>query len=178
MGLSRLTTGHDIGRDISQHNAATRAHGIGANSAELMYQGTATQHDIITDMDVSTQGGIVSHDQMISQDAVMGDMHIRHQQVVATDPGFALILHRTPMDGATFANNVVVTNNQAGRFPLILLVLTLFSDTGELEYLVVFTNLGRALDHDMRVNHRSRANFHIVPDKGPRSDFNIFGNPC
>src|SRR5690606_14335757 len=178
MGLSRLTTGNDIGRDIPQHNAATRAHGIGANSAELMYQGTATQHDIITDMDVSTQGGIVGHDQKISQDAVMGDMHIRHQQVVAADPDFALILHRSPMDGATFANNVVVTNNHAVRLPLLLLVLTSFSDKGELDYHAVSTNPARALAHDIRVYHYYRANFHIVPAKGPGSDFNIFGNPC
>src|SRR5690606_4467116 len=173
-----LATGHDIGRNIPQHNTAAGTHGIGANLAKLMHQGSAAEHHIVTHMDMAPQGGVVGHNQVIAQDTVMGNVHVGHQQVVAADPGFTLILHRATVDGATLADDVVVTNDQTGRLSLVLLILTFLSNTGELEDLVVAADRGRALDHHMGVDHRSWANLHIIPDIGPGSDFNIFGNPC
>ena len=51
----------------------------------------------------------------------MGNMNVRHDPVVITQPGNALILCRTAVDSDKFTNGIAITYFQAGRFATVLL---------------------------------------------------------
>src|SRR5690606_17784986 len=51
LGLSRLPTGHNIGRDVLTHNTATGRHPVRTNMTELVHHGAAPQNSEIPSRD-------------------------------------------------------------------------------------------------------------------------------
>ena len=129
--------------------------------AELVDCGVATQNRTIAHMYMTGDGRIVGHDDVVTNHAVVGDMDIRHQQIVAANTGDALVLHGSAMQGTAFADDVVVTNHQPGRLTLVLLVLTLLAHRRELEYPVPAPDGRRPLDNNMGGYLRAGANLDV-----------------
>src|SRR5690554_1613220 len=122
--------------------------------AELVHHSATTQNSVIAYRHVACKGGAVGKNSVITNYAIVGHMHISHEQVVATDPGFALILHGAPVNSATFPNGVVVADNQCGWFASVLFILTLFTNAGKLENPIVPANNRRSFHHYMRKDRR------------------------
>ena len=80
---------------------------------------------------------------MVADHAVMADMRIGHHQVVIAQRGFSAILHGAAVNGDAFTNDVVVTDDQACFFTLVLHVRGVFAYRGELVDTIVFANTGR-----------------------------------
>src|SRR5690606_25972626 len=178
MGTGRVAANHDESRDVLEHRAVGRTHGPGADVAELMNSGVAAENDAIPHMHVAGDGRVVGHDDVVTDDAIMGDMYIGHQQVVAADGGHATVLHGAPMQGAAFANDIVVADDQPGRLTMVFLVLAILADGGELENPVALADGRRPTDHHVRSNDRSRTNLDIRPDQGPGADLDVISQPC
>ena len=102
----------------------------------------------------------------------MGDVDINHQQVMATDPGNALVLYRPPVQGTALTDHIVIADDQLGRLVAILFILTSLADAGELKDLVVFADPGRSLDNHMGGNPAARFNHHIGTDQCPGANLN------
>ena len=123
---------------------------------------------------MARQGRVVGEDAVVTDDAVVGDVDVDHKQVATAHLGQALILHGTAVEGAVFANDVVVANLKEGALTGVLLVLAILTDGGVLEDLVAATNLGRALDHHMGTYPGVVTDFHLGADDRKGADFNPF----
>ena len=122
----------------------------------------------------------ISQDRIVTDDAIMGDMHVCHEKVAVADNGDTVILHCSGCNGHVFTNHVIVTNHQAGIFPLILLILGFTTHAGVRKNTITFTDFGVAVnidvrnqlctraDFDLRANNAKRAHYHVVSQLGRR----------
>jgi hypothetical protein len=101
---------------------------------------------------------------MITHHTVMSDMHVGHEKIVATDARNAVALNRAPIDRAIFANDIAVTDLQARRRPAVTKVLGGVTDRAELIDLIVLSNRGWPVYHDMGTNPRAVPDFNVLTD--------------
>src|SRR5690606_1054588 len=87
--------------------------------------------------DMTGQGRVVDQDGVVADHAVVTDVHIGHQQVVVADARLATVLHGAAVNGHAFTNDIVITDLQPGRLPLVLQIGGILADTGELKNAVV-----------------------------------------
>ena len=85
---------------------------MGAHTAELMHAGERTDGDVILDRHVAAKRGPVAEDRVVADRAVVGDMGVRHEEIMIADPGHASAARRTPMNGHELAKDVVRPDDQ------------------------------------------------------------------
>ena len=166
--MSKMTTSGATGYFVEYAGEAVRT-----DAAELVNQGEAGEDRPVVDPHMAGQRGVVDQDAVVADHAVVADMYIGHQQVVTADGGFAAILHGATVDGHAFANHIVIADHQPGGLALVLEVRGILAHRGKLVDLVVLADHGRPLEHDMRTDHGTLADFHIGPDDRPRADLDI-----
>ena len=170
MGGQRVAGGHDIGRNVLQHDGAGAGHGVRPDLAELVNLRVATQDDPVTDVDVTCQVGGVGEDGVVAHHAVMRDVDIGHDPVVVTDPGGAAVLHGAPVDGDALADGVAVADLEGGVLAGVLLVLRGGADRAKGIQAVVLAQRGGAFEHHMRPHLAAGADAHARPDDGIGAD--------
>ena len=72
---------------------------------------------------MTTQGCAIGHDDFVAQLTIVGDMRVRHEQVVIADLRHALIVGRAAIHRDEFAKHVAVADFEARWLALVLLVL-------------------------------------------------------
>ena len=87
---------------------------------------------------------------MASEMTIMGDVHIGHQEVLGTDGGLPTALYRRAVDCDILAKDIVMADDDLGRFPLISEVLRRSADRGKGMQLIPLTNLRPSVDRHMR----------------------------
>jgi len=135
-----------------------------ANVTKLMHAGKAAKDRPVTDMHMACQGRIVGHDRLITNDAIVGNMHIRHDPVVITQNGLTFVLRRTATNRAVFANRVSITDDQSGWLTSIFLILWVVTDRCELVDMIVFADNGGAIDHNVTFDTCAISDFNVVTD--------------
>jgi len=133
---------------------------------KLMHASKSTQNHPVTDLNMPGQLGTVRDDDVVAQNAVMRNMNISHDPVVAAYLCDALITRRTNVDGAKLANGVAVANVQSARFTRIFFILRNRTDGVELKNFVVGTDNGVAFNHAVRTNRGARADLDMRADHG------------
>ena len=108
-----------------------------ADLHELVDGGKSPDDHPLADLDMPAQGGAVGEDGLVADDAVVGDMCVRHQQDVIAQPRDALIVGRAAVDGTALAEDVAVADLQPRRLAGVLLVLRRAADGGERGDLIV-----------------------------------------
>ena len=98
---------------------------------------------------------------MITDDAIMRHMRIRHKQVVVTYLGNAVILLRSPVHRGEFPYRIPVADFQPGYFGRVFFVLRIFADRSKLVNTVLFTYRSRPLNNNVRPYDRTRTDFNI-----------------
>jgi hypothetical protein len=89
-----------------------RPHGreaVHADSAELVHQGKAAQNGMVPDGNVAGERCVVGHDDIVPDLAIVGNVYVGHNPVVAADPGDTTAVLRTAIEGAIFSYRVAVT---------------------------------------------------------------------
>ena len=147
-----------------------------ADAAELVDQGEAAQDDLILNDHVTRQRGCVGENGVISHHAIVGDVDIGHQPVVIADPGLAGTINGAAIEGAVFADGVVITDHKGTALAVELLVLGVGSQGREGMDLVVFADMGRPFDHHVGSNHRAAVDVNIRADDTERADANVVGD--
>merc|ERR1711941_124346 len=150
----------------------------GTSSAKLMDLGAASQNSPVANAYMTCQVRVVSQHTVITHNTVMRNVDIDHQQVVIAHFGQPFILNGTAMKRTGFSDHIIITDNQACGFSSVLFVLTLFAKRSELINPVVSTNCCWPLDHNMRPNDSSFANFDIRADDAIRANLNITCQCC
>ncbi|MNN84299.1 hypothetical protein D3C81_2014450 [compost metagenome] len=79
-----------------------------AYAAELMHRSKATEEDPVFQVYMAGQRGVIRQDDVVTELAIMRDVHVRHDPVVATQAGNANVLCRPQVDGDEFTYRVAV----------------------------------------------------------------------
>ena len=87
---------------------------------------------------------------MAAEMTIMGDVHIGHQEILGADGGRPTALYRRAVDRDIFPKNIVMADDDLGRFPLISEVLRRSADRGKGMQLIPLTNLRPSVDRHMR----------------------------
>ena len=66
---------------------------------------------MIANGDMTRQGDLVGQNAVVTDHAVMPDMHVGHQQIARTNSRFAAILNGTTMDRGAFTNHIIIAHD-------------------------------------------------------------------
>ena len=105
--------------------------------------------------------------------AIVCNVHVGHDPVVVADAGDARVLNRSPIQGAKFADRVVVADRKECRFASVFLVLRGGTQRIELPDAVAAPDRGRPFDDAVRTDPRTGADAHPWADDAVRSYFDI-----
>jgi hypothetical protein len=116
-----------------------------------MYANQSSEDGVILYLDMSCQGCGISHDYMVFNDAIMGDMGIGHNKIVVSNGRYPATFLGAPVDGEIFSKDVVISNDQAGFSSPVFQILRNIANGRERENSTSFADLCGAFDYDMRV---------------------------
>ena len=108
----------------------------------------------------------------------MAQMHVSHDPVVVAQTGHAHILRGTDIEGAEFADGVVIADFQPGRLTGVFLVLRNGTQRAELENAVVLADAGMPFNHHVRTYPGTAVDGYIRANDGIGANFHISGNVC
>ncbi len=132
---------------------------------------------IILDNDMAAESGVVGHDNVVPQFAIMGHMDIGHKKVFVADLGFPIRLGRGAMYGRVLPDNIIVAYDQIGLFVPVADVLRRSADARKGMEPVPFSDRGPAFDQDMGRNLRVFSDRHMLPNDRIGPDLNALGDP-
>ena len=87
--------------------------------------------------------------------------------------GFTAILNGTAMNGYTFANHIVITNNQTRWLSLVFQIRSIFTNGGKLKNTIVLTNFSGAFQHNMGCNDSALVYLYTGTNDCPGTNLHI-----
>lgn len=131
-----------------------------------MHQGEATQGDTIFNVNMPRKRGVVCKNNVAADFAVMGNVAIRHNQVMVTNTCHPATPNGSTVERGRFSNDVVIANNELGGFVFVAQVLGRLAKTYKRVNLAVFANGAGARNNRMRGNPAALANFYVGTNDG------------
>ncbi len=163
---------------IFAHPASHSAKTVGAHANELMNQRETAQYDMIFDPHVPAKRGAIGKDRVIPDLTVVGNMRIRHQQILVSYTSDASAARRSTIQCAVLANNILISDFQSCGFTRISNILRSITNGGELEYLVITADSGGPLDDNVRTDPGTFTDFDVRPDNRERANLNVRSEAC
>src|SRR5262249_58058066 len=116
-GARRPTT-HALARRDAIRRAAGHAsdHGVLADPDILVDGAEPAENGVILNDDVTAQGCVVGHDDMVADLAVMRDVRPHHEQAVVADTSHHPATDRAGIHSHVFADPVIAPDNEFGGF--------------------------------------------------------------
>lgn len=173
--LGRVAVGNHEGRHVLNDFRASAEDGVLADAAKLVDPAQATDDRIVLDDDMSGQGAIVGKNDMIPDRAIVGDMGVGEEVIVISDDGLTSGTG-TAIDGAEFAEAVVVADFEVGRLGFVFEILRPLSNRTEREEMVVVPDAGGAGDADMTGEDAMGTDGDIGSDDAEGPNFRIFSD--
>jgi len=112
----------------------------------------------------------VCHNDIASDLAIVSDVGLRHEEIVAADAGDAAAAGGAAMDGDEFANVVSLADLNRRRFTAVLKVLRCMADRDEGEYVRAAADLRTAIYRDVRVELDAVSKCYFIAYRAERSD--------
>jgi hypothetical protein len=167
--------GHDEGGDIFGYRRSAADDRVGAYPRELMNPRKPADDGEVLNVDVSGKVCRVGHDDVIAQLAVMGDMAVRHQQVVIADDGDADVGAGRPINRNVFPDRVMIADNDPRLLASELEILGGAAERCELRDSAFLTDIGMGFDDYVGADTGIFPDRYIGTDNRIRPDFNPFG---
>jgi hypothetical protein len=146
------------------------------NPAKLMHGGKCSNGCMISDRNVSGERCGICHDDVVSHDAVMGDVTVGHQKIIVSNNGNSMTSPRSAVQAHKLPEYIIIADFEIGRFPLVFEVLRIGSDRTVTIKTAPFPDAGPAMNANMRIQNGSRPNRHIRSDDTVGADFGFRGN--
>src|SRR5262252_7419801 len=102
-----------------------------ANAHELMQQAEGTDRGVVFDLNVTGELCTIDENGAVSDDAVMADVRVGHDELVAADPRDSAALDRAAMDGAVLAKFVRIANFEVNALAGVGQILGIAADHGK-----------------------------------------------
>ncbi|GIK26067.1 MAG: hypothetical protein BroJett006_23130 [Betaproteobacteria bacterium] len=124
-------------------------------------------------MDVAGQLGIIGEDGVVADLAVMGQMHIGHDPVVRSKPGYSDVLRGTAVERAEFADGIAITNLKLCRLSGVFFILGHLPDRAILKNPIAIPDAGVSVEDNMRSNPGVVADLDVFSDDRISANCNI-----
>ena len=151
---------------ILGNHGVTANIGVAPHAAELVNAAEGADGGVVFDDDVARQGGPVAQDGIVAYQAIVGNVHVGHDQVEAAQPGQRAPTLGAAMDADELADAVVVANDDFAALAAELQVLGNKPDGAEGEDAVALPDAGRPLDDYVGADVGFLADFNLRPDGG------------
>ena len=103
---------------------------------------------MVSDRDVTRDGGVVGKNGFVADFAIVGDVGVAQKEVMIPDLGGAFG-SGTAVDGHVFAKGIVVTDDELGLLPLVFKILCAPSESREGKDEAALANDGIAFDNNV-----------------------------
>ena len=144
---------------------------------ELVDGTVARQEDVVFENAVAGQERPVGEDATVADSAIMRDVGIDHEEIMAADPR-GPCMGRAAMNRHVFPKDIVVADLQVGRLAVVLEMLWLLAQHGAGEDVVALSHDKRTDQMNMRPKHAARTDAHRPLDDHVRPDHNVVGKVC
>ncbi|MNT08467.1 hypothetical protein D3C72_1432110 [compost metagenome] len=145
---------------------------------KLIQSAHTADENTVFDFTVSTQMGVICHDNVVTKLAVMTHVRVRHEITVVTDFSFFVSLASCKIDGSEFTEDVIASDNQACWFTFIRDILWSTTDNSTWAEVIVRADIQNTVartQSDVALNISALANFYFTLNQTVRTDFNIVG---
>ena len=120
---------------------------------------------------MAAQGRGIRHDYVIADRAIVGDVRVSHDEVVAADAGETSAFDGTAIDGDEFANDVVVADFEARGLAVVADILRSEADGRKREESIMVADFRGTVNGNVRDQFAGFAEFDVCTDGAIRADF-------
>ena len=173
MRLGRLPDRHHVGRHVARHCGVVGDEGVRADFAKLMHRRQTAHDHVITDFDMSGERRDVRHHHVIADPTIVGDVRVRHEQIIVPDTRDTLVVRRAAIDGDVLTKDVSIADLESRRLTGVFFVLRCIADRGELKYLIIRTESRPAGDDGVRADTTTRPDLDVGADDRVRPDHDV-----
>ena len=141
-----------------------------------MHAGVGADRREVIDLDVPTERRAGPEDRLAADVAVVGDVHVRHEEIAIADRRAAAATGGASMNRHELAKDVAPADVERGRLALVLQVLRRQADRGKGIELRAVADRRMAIDHGRRADaavspeHDVGTNHRVRPDDGAAAD--------
>jgi hypothetical protein len=164
MNLCSVTLSHEVRRNVLTHHSSGTDHRHIAESHELVDPGEPTNDDAITDDHVPGQRRTVGEYAPITNQGVVTDVRVCHEQILIADPGYHPAATRSWLKSHALPDDVAITDDQLARLTSVLQVLRNCTNRRELKERISIADRSMPLNHNMRTNVIIATKNHIRAD--------------
>jgi hypothetical protein len=126
--------------------------------------------------DVAGEGGAVDENIVVAELAVVADVRVRHDEIVAAEPRGAAAFYRAAIHRGKFAKGVVVADFDSYALPGEGEVLRIAADNREGVHAIILAEARRALHDGVMIEDAAIAKLDFVANDGVGADANIRAN--
>jgi len=167
---------HREGQHILRDGRSTADIRMRANAHKLMDRAQRSHNRPLFDHYVASKCRAVHQHDVITNDAVMPDMRVRHDQQMASDLRQPPAFQRATIERHIFADLVVIADLKTRRLTFVGHILWRQADRAEGEKVVIGADPGWPFNRDMRLQPAILPQFHVSPDHTIRADHAGSGN--
>src|SRR6516225_332247 len=113
-GAGPLADRRGKGDDVGGNAGEPADEGMRTDPAMLLNRGEPAENRVLAHLAVTAQRGIVDHQNMVGDDAVMGDMGTDHQEAFVADHGAPAAACSAPLHRRIFADDAVAADGYRG----------------------------------------------------------------
>ena len=157
-------------RSILHHDGISANEGFKPDPAKLMHARVSADARTVGDLNVPGKRRRVCHDDIASELAVVSDVGLRHEEIVAADAGDAAAAGGAAMDSYKLANVVSLADLNCRRFTAVLEVLRCMADRDEWEYVRAAADRRTAVYRDVRIELDAVSKCYFIAYRAERSD--------
>ena len=138
-----------------------------------MENAVPAKESAVVHRDVAAEQAIVRDNDVVADRAVVPEMRAGHEKIIVAEASRG-IRGRSAMNRDVLADEVAVADlHRTLRALLETQILRRAANDCAVSNLVRRAQPDCAFNHDMRLHDRVRANFHLRPDQGIRSDLDV-----
>jgi len=138
-------------QDVLGDHREAADEGVFADPAELVDAAESAEVGVVLDDDMPSQRGGVGENGLAPNPAVVADMGIRHEIIIAADFGQPPSFGRPAVDGNVFPEKIAVSDLDLRFVVPIPDILRLASDRRKRRKMAVGADFRPAVDHDMGI---------------------------
>ena len=150
---------------------------MAADAAELVNAGVRADRGVIIDADMAAERGAIAEDGVTAQVTVVGDVHVRHEQVAVPDRGLATATRGATIDRDELAERVALADDEPRPLALVLQILRRQADRGHREDHRLVPDRGLTVDDDGGADHAAGADRDIGTNRAVRTDDRPLADP-
>src|ERR1700730_16295070 len=109
-----LTDGRGERNDAGGDSGQPTDEGVGTDPAMLLDGGQPAEDRVLANLTMAAKRGVVDHDNVVGDDAVMGDMCADHQKALVADHRAGAATHRAAVHRRIFADDANAANRDRG----------------------------------------------------------------